>query len=375
VKVDGVAAASGTLHTPGVPGSAAARHAVVGVLGDFGTQGPIETGNAARLVERNVEALVTVGDNAYPNGAAAEWDPAVFRPLAALLRQTTFWPAMGDHEYKTPYAQGFIDAFELPSGPQGERYYSFDWGDLHFAVLDSNCITPLDSATMGCDAGTMVRWLKDDLAASGASWKLAVIHRPAVATGHYDVYPQIPAALVPVFQAQGVDLVLEGHNHLYERTWPVRDGTTTRKDYDHPTAPVYVTSGGGGDWLYDFSFPAADWTAYRETTGQHLVMTLDGGTLHVESIRPDGSLSDEFTIVKDVPPAVEDPPVVAPPPPGGDPGNPSPPPGDTGGTATDRSGAAAPPFRSGCSSGAAAGLAVLLVLPALGVLRRRRTSR
>ncbi len=313
VSVDGARGPGGTIHTPGGPGTEAGRHAVLGVIGDFGTGGPIELANAARLAEREVEAVLTVGDNAYPDGAAADWDPMFFRPLAGLLPSTTFWPVPGDHEYKVPYAEGYTDAFELPEGPQGERYYAFDWGDVHVAALDSNCIVPMDAATMGCDAQTMVAWLDADLARSTASWKVVLIHRPAVATGKYGVYSQIPAALVPVFEARGVDLVLQGHNHLYERSWPTRGGVPVQKDYDHPTAPVYVTSGGGGDWLYDFVLPAAPWTAYREKTDQHLVVTLDAGKLRVESVRSNGTVHDAFELVKDVAPVGEAPP---PPPPG-----------------------------------------------------------
>jgi MYXO-CTERM domain-containing protein len=72
-------------------------------------------------------------------------------------------------------------------------------------------------------------------------------------------------------------------------------------------APVYVTSGGGGDWVYESTIPVAVWTAFRATEYQHLVMTLDGGTLKAESIRPDGSLLDVFELVKDVPPVSSEP--------------------------------------------------------------------
>jgi acid phosphatase type 7 len=301
VEVDGVAAKTGTIRTPGAPNTAAGRRAVFGVIGDYGTKGPAEHGNVARLVARGVDALLTVGDNSYPDGAAAEWDATVFGPLAPLLPNTTFWPVAGDHEYRTAWSQPYLDAFELPEGPQGERYYAFDWGDLHVVAIDTNCITPVDPNTQGCDATTMLAWLRADLAASKAPWTAAILHRPALATGHYGVYPQIQSALVPIFEEYGVDIVFQGHNHLYERTWPTRGGKPVAKDYDHRAAPVYVTAGGGGDWLYDFALPAAEWTAYREKNYQHLVVTLDGGSLKVESVLLDGTVHDAFTIVKDVP--------------------------------------------------------------------------
>ena len=63
-----------------------------------------------------------------------------------------------------------------------------------------------------------------------------------------------------------------------------------------------MTTGGGGDWLYDFEVPAAPWTAYREKVDQHVVVTIEGGTMKIESVRSSGTVHDAFTIMKDVPP-------------------------------------------------------------------------
>ena len=367
VLLDGVERSSGLVRTPGAPGTAAGRRAVIGVMGDHGTAEPVAVANGERLRERGVSALFTVGDNAYPDGATADWDPRMFQPFAPLLRSTTLWPVPGDHEYRTPGAQPYLEAHELPEGPEGERYYSFDWGDIHVVALDSNCIVPLVAAEAGCTTASMTTWLRADLAASDAPWKFALIHRPAVATGKYGVYPQIPAALVPIFQEFGVDLVLEGHNHLYERTWPTKDGVPTQMDYDHPTAPVYVTSGGAGNWLYDFALPAAPWTAYREKIDQHVVLTLEDGTLKVESITGAGVVHDTFTIVKDIPPLTA---------PGGG--------GDTGGDTGGDDGGGVPGGEqpapqvaagsSGCASSGSAGLLSLAALAAAAyAVRRRRT--
>jgi hypothetical protein len=310
VAVDGVPAAAGTVRTPGVPGTEAARHAVLGATADTGSAGPNARANVARMKARGVDAVLTMGDNAYPDGAAAEWGPAFFDVWKGLMPYATMWTGVGDHEYRTPFAQPYLDAVELPEGPQGERYYSFDWGDIHVVALDTNCIVPMYANEMGCDAATMVSWLEQDLAATKAPWKIVTMHRPALATGKYGVFPEVPRALFAPFEQYGVDLVLQAHNHLYERTWPAREGVSVKRGdgaYDRPGAPVYVTAGGGSDYLYEFAFPAAEWTAFRETTFQHMILTLDGGTLRVESVRPDGSVLDRFEIVKDVPPPSADP--------------------------------------------------------------------
>ena len=83
----------------------------------------------------------------------------------------------------------------------------------------------------------MTAWLDEDLAASRAPWKIALIHRPALATGKYGFIPADHSALAPRFEEHGVDLVFQGHNHLYERTWPTRDGVPVANDYDHPGRP------------------------------------------------------------------------------------------------------------------------------------------
>jgi len=321
------------------------------------------------MKERGVQAIFTVGDNAYVQPAPpagdtpAQWDVRFFRPYAPVLPSAALFPAPGDHEYLTPWAKGYTDAFELPGN---ERFYSFDWGDLHVAVLDSNCIVPIDAATAGCTTAELTAWLDADLAATRAPWKLALIHRPAVGAGHYGVYPQIPAALVPLFQKHGVDLVLQGHNHLYERTWPTRDGQPVQKDYDHPSAPVYVTTGGAGDWIYACDAARIAPVATCVSAYEHVVLTLDGGTLRIEAIHPDGSPLDAFEIVKDVPAPVADPPT-------GGAGGAGGAGGGGGGTQPPTTGTIAK-AAGGCATGGGAGLAAIAALAGLGgvLLRRSR---
>jgi hypothetical protein len=302
LTVDGAERPGGEIRTPGRPATAAGRRAVLGVVGDYGTGEPVERAHVQRMIDEDVDAVLTVGDNALPDATTADFLSHVFQPFAPLLSRATMWPIPGDHEYEQPYARPYFDAFELPEGAQGEHYYAFDWGDLHVAALDSNCIVPLYVATAGCDTATMVSWLERDLAATRAPWRVVLIHRPVVATGKYGVYAQIPAALLSLLEKHSVDLVLQGHNHLYERSWPTLQGQPVKKSYDHPGAPVYVTTGGAGGWLYDFVLAPAPWTAYREKTDQHLLLTLEGGTLKVDSIRGDGVVHDTFTLVKDLPP-------------------------------------------------------------------------
>lgn len=313
VLVDGeVKSGPHTFRTPGLRGTPEGGEAVIGVVGDMGSGGVNEKANVQRLVEAGAELILTVGDNSYPEGAAAEWDPKFFRPFAPLLPRATLAPAPGDHEYLTPYAQGYLDAFELPAQPGGERYYSFDWGDLHVAVVDSNCVDPLEPATSGCSGAEMVSWLEDDLSRSDAPWKIVTMHRAALATGAYGHSAKVANALMPIFERTGVDLVFQGHNHFYERSWPVRGGEVVKQDYREAGAPVYVTSGGSGDWVYESKGAQPSWSAFRVTAYQHALLTLSGGTLRVDAVQVDGKVLDSFTLAKEVPPPSEPAPVPQP---------------------------------------------------------------
>ncbi|MFN7131262.1 MAG: metallophosphoesterase, partial [Myxococcales bacterium] len=80
VRVDGTLTGSYRFRTPGEPGTPAGSRAVLGVIGDMGSGGPNERANVQQMVSRRVDAVLTVGDNSYPDGAPAEWDPKFFRP-------------------------------------------------------------------------------------------------------------------------------------------------------------------------------------------------------------------------------------------------------------------------------------------------------
>jgi acid phosphatase type 7 len=290
-------------RTPGVTGTAEGSQAVVGIIGDMGSGGQNERANAQLLAGRgDLELLLTVGDNAYPKGAPSEWTPQFFEPLAAVLPRVTLAPTPGDHEYLTPGATGYLDAFDLPTEASGtERYYGFDYGNLHVSAVDTNCLEPVDAVTRGCEAEDMKAWLAKDLASTKAPWKVVVMHRPAVSSGRYGSSELIARELIPLFELGKVDVVFQGHNHSYERSWPLLRGEVLKESYEAPGGPVYVTTGGGGDWIYSTTLPQPAWSAFRATAYQHVVMVMNGGSLSIEAIQSDGTTLDQFTLRKDVP--------------------------------------------------------------------------
>ncbi len=182
---------------------------------------------------RPADVWLTGGDNDQNVGADADVQNSVFGIYAPLLRNLAIWPAMGNHDtysYSNPGPYPFFDNFSLPTNgeaggtPSGsEHYYSYDYGDVHFISLDS--ITPeLSNSTNS----PMLQWLRQDLARTTRKWKIAYWHGPPYTKGSHDSDSpydlsarmiQMRENAVPILESYGVDLVLCGHSHVYERSY------------------------------------------------------------------------------------------------------------------------------------------------------------
>lgn len=203
---------------PGSPGAEAGSVRFI-ALGDSGEGGGDQRALAAWLAKIPYQLIVHVGDIAYPSGTLAQLEATVFDIYAPLLRHLPMWPVAGNHEYRTGGGQPFRDVFALPGN---ERWYSFDWGRVHFAAIDTEQ-----------DLGIQAAWLDRDLAATSRAWKVVYLHRPPYSSGDHGSDIAVRRALAPVLARHRVALVLAGHDHHYERMKP-QDGVT------------YVVTGGGG---------------------------------------------------------------------------------------------------------------------------------
>lgn len=158
-------------------------------------------------------AVLLLGDNQYNNGALANYQ-ASFGPSWGRLKGITF-PVPGNHEYLTAGAQGYYDYFGMAAGDPAKGWYSFDLGGWHLIALSSNC-----TAIGGCEsASAQGQWLAADLAAHPGVCTLAYWHHPRFSSG-----PHGNDALFQDFwtllDAAGADLILNGHDHGYERFAP-----------------------------------------------------------------------------------------------------------------------------------------------------------
>jgi hypothetical protein len=225
-------------------------------LGDSGLPGAtaqaVRDAYTAWAGGRATDFWLMLGDNAYATGTDAEYQAAVFDQYPVMLRQSVLWPTRGNHDFV--FAGGgndYYDHFTMPTaGESGglasgtEAWYSFDWADLHFICLDSE----------GSDlaaGGAMLTWLANDLAANTRKWVVAFWHHPPYTKGSHDSDDPLDSGgrmrdmrvnALPVLEAGGVDLVLTGHSHSYERS-SLLDG---HYGLSTTLAPSMVLDGGDG---------------------------------------------------------------------------------------------------------------------------------
>ena len=261
------------------------------VVGDHGTN--ISTSQAEvrdRMLALAPDFVVSTGDMIYDDGEPEDFDPKFFGPYAELIRRVVFWPCLGNHDIHTDNGDPWRDAFYTPANnPDDEEgYYSFDQGNAHFVMVDSNRSTSPGSAQH--------TFLDQDLAASDAKWKFVFFHHTIYSSGDHGSDTGLREDLVPLFDRYGVDIVFMGHDHNYERTVPLRDD----EEVAPGEGPIYITTGGGGASLRDVE--ESDFTAYVESTLHVTRVSVDGGTLRAEMIRPDGAVGDEVTVSKEVEP-------------------------------------------------------------------------
>ena len=262
------------------------------VVGDSGTIGVHQAAVRDRMLETPADFLLHTGDMVYPDGAADDFDPKFFWPYRDLLRRLVFWPCLGNHDYDTAAAAPWRAAFYTPANnPAGsENYYSFDFGNARVVVLNSN-----GNTTPGSPQYT---FLDRELGGSTASWKFVVFHHTIYSSGHHGSRLDLRNNLVPLFDQHGVDVVLMGHDHDYERTLPLRG--------DLPVEPgagtVYVTTGGGGGELRPFETENT-FTAYKEVAFHYTRVAVNGSTLLLQMIREDGVVRDTMVLKKGDPPA------------------------------------------------------------------------
>jgi acid phosphatase len=250
------------------PVPATVRFAAVGDLGDGSArEARVARGIAAEHARRPLDLVLLLGDLIYPDGDPDEYAEKFARPYRPVLEAGIETRAvLGNHDVMTD-APGMAKAFRMPA-----RYYTFARGPVQFFALDSN---------PGRILGAERAWLRRELARSRAAWKVAFLHVPLYSSGMHGPNTLMQQTFGDLFAGHGVDLVLAGHDHDYERTRPIRGVT-------------YVVSGGG---CCPRSVGRSRFTS-RSLTGLHFVVVeASASRMLIQALDPDGAVLDRATIV------------------------------------------------------------------------------
>jgi hypothetical protein len=312
----------------------------VWVLGDPGTRKPeekrVRDAYYKWTADRATDLWLMLGDNAYSSGKDEEYQGSVFKVFDAMLRKSVLWPCLGNHDAgsaSSPSQSGvYYDIFTLPTQGQSggvlsgtEAYYSWDYANIHFISLDSS------DSDWG-ENGLMVRWLKIDLQLNQQDWLVVFCHHPPYTKGSHDSdkdkdsdarMRKMREVVLPLLEQNGLDLMLTGHSHAYERSylldgaysqsWNI-DGTANFKStkdgradgtgiYTKPSrgpAPhegaIYVVAGSSGQ-ISGGGLQHPAMCLSLNTLGS-LVLDFDGSRLDATFIDDKAVVRDYFTIKK-----------------------------------------------------------------------------
>lgn len=316
--------------TSPLAGSAAQTR--IWVLGDMGTgtsaAAAVRDAFLAYPASDETDLVLLLGDNAYDDGLDSEYQAGIFDMYPSVMRTRVFWPAFGNHDGHSADSATesgpYYDNFTLPrAGEAGgvgsgtEAYYSFDYANIHFVCLDS-----YDSDRS--PSSDMLTWMVQDLAATSQDWIIAYWHHPPYSKGSHDSDSETELVdmrenAVELLEDAGVDLVLTGHSHAYERSFLI-DG-----HYGDSTSfagSMQIDAGDGreaGDGAYDKAAMPHQGAVYvvagtsAKTGGGSLdhpamflslselgsmILDVSGNRLDAVFLRDDGTTPDHFTILE-----------------------------------------------------------------------------
>jgi Calcineurin-like phosphoesterase len=244
------------------------------VIGDWGTGLESSDRVAARMCKwrkkHHYDLVLTAGDNIYPDGAASNFENNFFEPFSCLLEKGVQWrSALGNHDVVTDNGQPELD--EPAFGMRGRNYVVRTSG-VRFVIANSNDIRR--------------KWLRRKLGAEdGDLWIVVSFHHPVFSPGEHGSTPGFADWMPKLFARKDVDLVVNGHDHLYAVTKPVR-------------GVRYAVTGGGGASLYDCtdSEPKA---VVCKSRHHFLSVRVTAEAMAVRAVTPAGKVLDRFRVEAD----------------------------------------------------------------------------
>jgi hypothetical protein len=302
----------------------------VWILGDSGSGDERAEKVRSAFYEFNegpaADLLLFLGDAAYDLGSDAEYQQAFFEMYPDTLATTPAFSTPGNHDFKTDQGAPYFDIFSLPTdGKTGgvasgtESYYSFNFANVHFVSLDTGVSDRLPGSKM-------YRWLVADLKANQQDWTIVFTHYPLYSKGRHDsdgngsVMAELREHYTSIFETYGVDLIFSGHNHSYERSFPLFghrgkaetllesmktdsgdgriDGDGAYRKTGAGNGVIYVVAGSAGKaHKYPLNHPA-NYASMAELGS--MVLDIDGNELNATFVSPNPDAVDYFTIVKEI---------------------------------------------------------------------------
>ena len=256
----------------------------VAVYGDTRTYPYDHLAVVHAIINSNPEIVLNTGDLVERGKCYYDWSPQFFSPAAAIMRNTSLFPVLGNHEYEirdgcTPH-MWYYDFFSLPGN---EQWYAFTYGSARFIGLDTN----VDFST----GSAQYNWLVNELESSdyyASKWQFVFFHHPPYTSGTSHIgNTDVQNYLVPLFEHYGVDIAFNGHVHNYERSY--KDGI------------YYIVTGGGGAPLADFHtnpFLYNPYSQVRVKNYHHVTLDITPQQVKLTAWLNDGSTFDTFRITE-----------------------------------------------------------------------------
>lgn len=245
---------------------------------------------AALAWQRRPNFVLHLGDVVDNGPDKREWVNELLGPCSMLFSRVPVFPCIGNHE------KNHANYYRYFSLPAPEYHYHFRYGNADFFSIDTN-------RNVG-PGSPQYRWLDVELARSNATWKFCYHHHPAYSSDnddYGDTFKGKPSKhgdsnarqLVSLYEKHNVDIVFSGHVHVYERTFPIRAGKVNGSN-----GIVYMTSGGGGGRLEDFT-PVPTWFKAQTRSDYHFgYVTILGNRLSFRAFDHQGMLFDTFDLEK-----------------------------------------------------------------------------
>ncbi len=303
------------------------------VTGDFGN------GSSAQAAVRNsftnytsgekINGWLWLGDNAYNSGSDQDYQLKVFDVYNPIFKNIPVFPAPGNHDYAQSGYQSasslgvdfpYFNIFTLPSAAGTEKYYSTDYANIHFISLDSY-------GSYNTSSSAMFNWLNNDLANNTQQWTVVYFHHPPYSKGSHNSDNEVELIdmrnnIIPLLESYGVDLVLSGHSHIYERSYFMKGHKGLENTFKSSLYPIgNIVQAGSGPYLKTTrtgngtvyvvcgvsgqsvgattpGYPHNAMFKSNNTSNGSLMLEISAGSLTCKYLTSLGNVDDQFTIQK-----------------------------------------------------------------------------